>query len=292
MTTLTCSLALSPDFRTGDILAFHSRDSEAVAERVSDSSLQKGMIWQGQPACLSIQFSPGGAYAELATEAPAVSPLAFEALVKRMLGLTQDIEAFEQCYCKHPQLGALLARQPGLRVPLAASPFEALSWAITGQQISVSAALSLRRKLIRATDIRHANGLLCYPSPHQILALSDEALRLAGFSQTKRDCLRSLSQQVADQRLPLEAWCDELPVDTASRQLAAIRGIGPWTINYALLRGFGWLDGSLHGDAAVRRGLQTLLASPEAISPQQAADWLAQFSPWRALVAAHLWAIC
>ena len=35
-----------------------------------------------------------------------------------------------------------------------------------------------------------------------------------------------------------------------------LKGIGPWTVDYALLRGFARLDGSLHGDAAVRRQLQ------------------------------------
>lgn len=67
-------------------------------------------------------------------------------------------------------------------------------------------------------------------------------------------------------------------------------GIGPWTLNYTLLRGFGWLDGSLHGDVAVRRGLQLLLESDEKITEAEAQTWLVEFSPWRALVAAHLWA--
>lgn len=54
------------------------------------------------------------------------------------------------------------------------------------------------------------------------------------------------------------------------------------------MRGFAWLDGSLHGDAAVRRYLQVLLQQ-EHISPKQTEQWLAQFAPWRALAAAHLW---
>jgi len=72
-------------------------------------------------------------------------------------------------------------------------------------------------------------------------------------------------------------------------RLAAVRGIGPWTINYTLLRGYGWLDGSLHGDVAVRRGLRTLLGAPDKIGEHAAEAWLAEFTPWRALVAAHLW---
>lgn len=92
-------------------------------------------------------------------------------------------------------------------------------------------------------------------------------------------------------RLPLDDWMRTLPVEEIRTQLEALHGIGPWTVNYALLRGFGWLDGSLHGDAAVRRGLQALLGQPEQVSEAQARAWLAEFSPWRALVGAHLWAM-
>jgi DNA-3-methyladenine glycosylase II len=97
---------------------------------------------------------------------------------------------------------------------------------------------------------------------------------------------------VQDNQLPLDTWTtDNLPIDEIRERLLSIHGIGPWTVDYALLRGFGWLDGSLHGDAAVRRGLQTVLGNAEKISEVQARQWLAEFSPWRALVAAHLWAL-
>jgi DNA-3-methyladenine glycosylase II len=82
-----------------------------------------------------------------------------------------------------------------------------------------------------------------------------------------------------------------LPVEEVRESLLRLRGIGPWTVNYALLRGFGWLDGSLHGDVAVRRKLQRLLGASASMSEADTQSWLAQFSPWRALVAAHLWAL-
>jgi DNA-3-methyladenine glycosylase II len=213
----------------------------------------------------------------------------FERMVRRMLGLTQGIEMFEERYRDHPQLGILIARQPGLRIPATATPFEALAWAITGQQISVGAAVSLRRKLIGAVNIRHSGGLFCHPDAHRIRELREETLRQAGFSTTKARTLLALSALVADDELPLDAWVETLLVDVMREQLEAVRGIGPWTVNYSLLRGFGWLDGSLHGDAAVRRGLQTLLDAPDRIREEDARNWLAQFSPWRALVGAHRW---
>ncbi|SFU49657.1 3-methyladenine DNA glycosylase 2 [Nitrosospira multiformis] len=288
----SCSIPLPATFRPGDILAFHRRDRQEIAERVSNASLQKAMIWCEVPAYLSISFEPGLAKASLVIDGKIAEDrqLIFERMVRRMLGLTQEIEIFEERYRDHSQLGILIAQQPGLRVPVTATPFEALTWAVTGQQISVSAAVSVRRKLIVAANIRHSCGLLCYPDARQILELPEETLRQAGFSTTKTRTLRALSALVAGNELPLDAWVETLPVDVIREKLEEIRGIGPWTVNYGLLRGFGWLDGSLHGDVAVRRGLQALLGAQGKISEENTRTWLAQFSPWRALVGAHLWA--
>lgn len=287
------TLPLPSTFRASNILAFHRRDPHEIAERVGASFLEKGMLWHGAPACLSVRFSLGLAEAHLVVDGRIQDgeQQIFAAMVGRMLGLTQNIEAFEMHYAGHPQLGKLIARQPGLRVPVAATPFEALTWAITGQQISVSAAVSLRRKLILAVNLCHSGGLLCYPGAQQIVAMPEETLRQAGFSTTKSRTLQTLSRLVADGELPLDAWALNFPgAEIIREQLLAVRGVGPWTVNYALLRGFGWLDGSLHGDAAVRRGMQTLLDSPDKVDENAAEVWLAQFSPWRALIGAHIWA--
>lgn len=290
---LTCTLPLPSDFRANDILEFHSRDSQQIAEQVADQHLKKGLIWASRPACITIRFAATHVEAELAIDGPDIEPdRSLEALMRRMLGLTQAVEVFEQTYRTHPQLGPLIVRHPGLRIPLSATPFEALTWAVTGQQISVDAATALRRKLIQAAGVMHSSGLGCYPDAERIAALSLEDLRHAGFSQTKAWTLQTLSRMVLGDELPLESWITDMPsADLICEQLLSVKGIGPWTVNYALLRGFGWLDGSLHGDAAVRRGLQTLLQSPEKISEDQARQWLAEFSPWRALIAAHLWAL-
>jgi len=290
---LSCQIELPADFRPGDVLAFHRRDPLMVAERVDTGSLQKGLTWQGGAACLTIRFYPRHADAELVLDVPTADSGAelLETMVRRMLGLTQRIGEFEQTYRADPQLGALLARSPGLRVPLAATPFEALTWAITGQQISVGSAVSIRRRLIQGVGLRHSGGLYCHPDARLLAGMTESDLRLTGLSQTKARTLLTLSQLVQDKLLPIDLWLTTLPVDEIRARLMLVRGIGPWTVNYALLRGFGWLDGSLHGDVAVRRGLQALLGSPEKISPADAESWLAQFSPWRALIAAHLWAL-
>ena len=295
--SLSCSIELPHDFRVDDILTFHRRDPLLVAERTDAGTLQKGVTREGNPACLTVRFHSGRADAELAIDGSpkGTHPDTLEQMVRRMLGLAQRVEAFEDIYRAHPQLGRLIARNPGLRVPLSATPFEALTWAVTGQQISVSAAISIRRRLIQAAGLKHSGGLSCHPDAGHIALMSEADLRQAGVSRSKAHTLIALSRQVQENLLPLDSWVgrlalDALPVDEIRERLLLLPGIGPWTVNYALLRGFGWLDGSLHGDVAVRRGLQLLLDRGEKVTEEQAKRWLAEFKPWRALIAAHLWA--
>ena len=289
---LSCAISLPVDFRVDDVLAFHGRDQLAVAERIDGNRLHKGLLWDGSTACLTIDFDNGGANAELAIDGKSKTPRdGLEQLVHRMLGLTQRVEVFETSYRAHPCIGPLIAGRPGLRVQQTATPFEALAWAIIGQQISLAAAISVRRRLIQAVGARHSSGLACFPDAERLTMLDEPALRQAGLSQSKARTLQMLSREVVADRLPLATWLVTQPIEEIRAQLLSLRGIGPWTVSYALLRGFGWLDGSLHGDVAVRRQLQRLLGATEKPGEDFTRAWLAEFSPWRALVAAHLWSL-
>lgn len=312
---IECTQSLPQPYRWAEFLAFHGRDPHQRSEWLHPDKphLYKALVWQGQPALLVLDWAMAERREVQArlhgpglTDGPE-QQARLQAMVQRMLGLSFPSEALEQAHGRHPELGPLLAAQAGLHVPAAPTPFEALSWAIMGQQISVAVAVSLRRKLIEAAGLPlhgstqavapEAAHLLAYPAARQVAALDLERLRALSFSQAKAQTLLTVAGQAADGVLPLEAWAessakgcwDAAAVADAEQQLLAIKGIGPWTVNYCLLRGYGWTDGSLHGDVAVRRAI-ALLQGKEKPDAAQARIWLDQFQPWRALVAAHLWA--
>lgn len=290
------SLLLPNGFRAHDFLTFHGRDKLAVSEKVTGNTLEKAIVWKDRPALLTLVFDAGPSTSEvsyqLAVDDPRleINPQETLKLVQHILGLTQPIAGFEQTHAAHPLLGVMIAEQAGLRVPVSASPFEALTWAVIGQQVSLSAAISMRRKFIQLANISHTSGFYCYPSPAQVAQLSVESLRLAGLSLSKANTLLKVSELMLSGHLPLDDWLQQqASPELMTATLATIKGIGPWTISYTLLRGYGWLDGSLHGDAAVRRVIRHLMAV-EQVSEKEAQQWLLPFSPWRALLAAHLWA--
>ncbi len=318
---------LPAGYRLQEVLSFHQRDAEQLAEQITQGAdglprLRKGLDWEGQAAWMELVWeatAPSVApsadgplqvratlYLPVHQHADAGTQARWAATVRRMLGLAYPPEALETAHADHPLLGPLLRSQQGLHVPAAPTAWEALTWAITGQQISVAAAVALRRRLIRAAGTplapdghgdAQAPGLWTYPCAAQVAQLGPDGLRAAGYSQSKTRALLALAAEVDRGALPLEDWVQAsdagamraADVDEAMQQLLAVPGIGPWTVHYTLLRGLGWPDGSLHGDVAVRKALARL-QGVERITEAQARDWLAPFAPWRALVAAHLWA--
>lgn len=283
------ALALPPGYRSGDVLAFHGRDAEGVAEQVSASGLRKGVLLDGAAVLLEVDVGGDGARCTVDADAeltPALLAQAREALLG-MLGLRIDPAAFAALARTDPVLGPVVARHPGLRVVQSATVFEALSWAIIGQQINLPFAIALRRTLIQLAGRVHASGLYCYPEAADVARLALQDLTTRKFSRAKAETLLRMAQYVAEGRLDLDL---ARPAEQVVQELLAIKGIGPWTVNYALLRGYGYPDCSLEGDVAIRTAFHRLLggeARPDIPATQRL---LERYAPQRTMAAAYLWA--
>jgi DNA-3-methyladenine glycosylase II len=291
MTLLHWTLPLPAGYRRDDVIAFHSRDTEAVAEQVTAAGLRKGILLHGMPVVLDVAFTDDTAVCRAEIDGSASDDLqtALHGALLNILGLRIDPQPFARLSAADPLLAPLIRVNPGLRIVQSASPFEALTWAIIGQQINLSFAISLRRTFILQAGRRHASGLWCYPEARDVARLEIEDLTSRKFSRAKAETVLRLARLVDDGELSLE-----LPpsgdVAAISQALLAVKGIGPWTVNYALLRGYGYADCSLHGDVAIRAALQKLLGEETKPDMARTEQWLRQYAPHRTMAAAHLWA--
>ncbi len=292
---ISFSLDLPKDYRAQEILNFHARDPKQLAERITANSITKAIIINGHATLIQIKLGPLLAHCTFETGNQLLSLPHAQRIAKGLLGLVIEVESFERKLNSDKLLGALIGRQEGLRIPQAATPFEALTWAVIGQQINVRFAVQLRHSLIRlanASDPQpHASGLMCYPDATLVSKLSTDQLGAHKFSRAKAETLLTLSRLVLNGTLPLDEWQqtghEAICIEHA---LLEIKGIGPWTAHYTLMRGFGYADCSLHGDVAVRNALANINHSDVSPTVKAAEALLAQYAPYRSLVAAHLWA--
>jgi DNA-3-methyladenine glycosylase II len=277
-------IPLPPGYRVADVLAFHARDAEGVAEQITANGFRKGVLLDGVAVMFDVAFSPDAAHCTLTADG--ALPAAAAAALPGMLGLRIDPAPFAAFVRDDPLLGPVVAHTPGLRIVQSASVFEALTWTIIGQQINVAFAIALRRTLILQAGRQHSSGIWCYPEALDVAALDIDALTARKFSRAKAETILRLAQQVASGELSL---APDAPVDAIAARLLAVKGIGPWTVNYALLRGYGYADCSLHGDVAVRSALQRLLGEDAKPDIARTEVLLARYAPYRTMAAAYLW---
>lgn len=178
--------------------------------------------------------------------------------IRQLLDLDADSVIIDQ------HLGQTLpVRHEGLRVPGLWSAFEAAVRAVLGQQVSIAGARTQLNRLLQGTpSTLLANGKRRFISPAE-LAASD--LAMIKVPQARRDTLHALGRQVdADPASAPDSWL-------------AIKGIGPWTVNYAKMRGLQDPDIWLGGDLGIQKALVTMSLQP------------AILAPWRSYATFQLW---
>jgi AraC family transcriptional regulator of adaptative response / DNA-3-methyladenine glycosylase II len=280
------TLKLPKDYRTREVLAFFGRDKEGVSERVGAQGFSKCFEVEGRAVVVEVEFSKQSANCRT----DAGYAYAVHHAVLRMLGFESDAAAFERQFAGKSAEGAIAGmfrQQRGLRIPCTPDLWEALGWAIIGQQISLQVAVTLRRGLIGALGREHPSGLKAFPSAEVVAGVDVEFLRGLKFSASKAEYLIAAAQAVSSGEVPL-ARLRELSARHAARMLGAIRGVGPWTVQYVFLRGAGFADCLPAGDAGLARGLAALGGErPDETGVRQALD---RFAPFRSLAACHVWA--
>jgi DNA-3-methyladenine glycosylase II len=158
--------------------------------------------------------------------------------------------------------------------------YGALLFQVTGQQLSVAAT---RRTIARIEAL--FGGRL--PAPTELLATDPGLLREAGLSWRKIGTLRDLAERLTDGRLDQDAL-GTLPDDELIAELTTISGIGPWTVQGALLIALGREDVVLPGDLALRKAIQAAYRLDHVPTQQEVLAVAEKWRPYRSLATSYL----
>jgi DNA-3-methyladenine glycosylase II len=105
------------------------------------------------------------------------------------------------------------------------NPFQTLTRAVIGQQISVKAADAVWQRL---------REKLPQISPPDFLTLREEELKQCGLSRQKIAYLTNIAQAWENQNLTPEQW-SEMTDQQVIEQLIQIKGVGQWTAEMFLI---------------------------------------------------------
>lgn len=212
--------------------------------------------------------------------------------VERITGATGSPQPFYDLIAEIPAVSVLAEKFYGLHLTQATSLFETLTWAVLGQQISANVAASLRRKL---TETYGRNGQVyghnyaLFPRPADLSGADIEGLRALGLSLRKAEYTLGLRDEFISGKITEEslAGMDDPEVES---ELLKLRGIGPWTVHWLLIRGLGREDALPVGDVALQKTLGELVTG-EPFSPEQLVEYAEQFRPYRSYLTIYLFAL-
>ena len=162
-------------------------------------------------------------------------------------------------------------------LPLRLSPegFERLLGAVISQQVSVAAANSIWKRLVKA----NLNG------PRKIMRADDGELRAVGLSRQKVRYARALAESKINFR-SLRSMSSEEVINT----LTQVSGIGVWTAEIYTMFSLARADVFAAGDLALQESARLLFELRERPSEREIRKMAEKWSPWRAVAARLLWA--
>jgi DNA-3-methyladenine glycosylase II len=158
--------------------------------------------------------------------------------------------------------------------------YGALMFQIAGQQLSVAAT----RTILARIEALFGGRL---PTPAELLEVDPGKIREAGLSWRKIATLRDLAERMSDGRLDPDVLSG-LPDDELIAELTTIPGIGPWTVQGALIIALGREDVVLPGDLALRKAVRTAYRLDHLPAPQEVLAIAENWRPYRSLATSYL----
>jgi DNA-3-methyladenine glycosylase II len=163
------------------------------------------------------------------------------------------------------------------------SPFESLARAIAYQQLHEKAAESILRRFVALSSTGR------FPQPDDLLAMDEQAIRGAGFSQAKVAALRDLAAKTLDGTVPTGAVVRTLKDEAIIDRLIAVRGIGRWTVEMLLIFQLGRPDVLPVDDFGVRNGFRIAYGRRLMPTPKEVLRYGERWKPYRTAASWYLW---
>lgn len=181
-------------------------------------------------------------------------------VVERMLGLDVDMMPLRAVLAFDERLSKLAHQIAGLKPPRFDTLWHTFLCIVPFQQVSVDAGTSMLNRLIARFGSRieyHDHVYHGFPTPESLRDASYDELRGCGLSQAKIRTLQHLATQITEGAIS-EDEIEALDDAEAVARLIQLPGIGVWSAQIILLRGFRRLGFFPPGDSGAARGLRSL----------------------------------
>jgi DNA-3-methyladenine glycosylase II len=170
--------------------------------------------------------------------------------------------------------------------------FEAICWGIIGQQINLAFAYTLKRRFVEAFgESMEWNGrrYWSFPTADRIAKLTVNDLSGLKMTAKKSEYIIGVAQLIVEGKLTKELLLGSDDFKAAEKKLVAIRGIGPWTANYVLMRCLRFPSAFPIDDVGLHNAITHLTGSENKPTLEEIRKHALAWANWESYATFYLW---
>lgn len=158
-------------------------------------------------------------------------------------------------------------------------PFTTLARSVVGQQISVTAAQAIWKRV---------EGACPTLAPQQFIKVGPVKLQSCGLSKRKSEYILDVAQHFVSGALHVDSWTS-MEDEAVIAELTQIRGIGRWTAEMFLIFNLSRPDVLPLDDLGLIQAISVNYFSGEPVTRSEAREVAANWEPWRTVATWYMW---
>ncbi|MBX8946887.1 DNA-3-methyladenine glycosylase [Lysinibacillus sp. K60] len=213
--------------------------------------------------------------------------------IQEWFDLDNDLTPFYEMANTDPLLKIPAQKYSGLRVIGIPDLFEALCWGVLGQQINLAFAYTLKRQFVESFgDSIEWNGkkYWIFPPYERIAQLTPTDLAAIKMTVKKSEYIIGIARLMANGDLSKEQL-KKMDFKEAEKSLIKIRGIGPWTANYVLMRCLRFQTAFPIDDVGLINSIKTLRNMNQKPTKEEILALSIPWKNWESYATFYLWRI-
>ncbi|WP_100013135.1 DNA-3-methyladenine glycosylase 2 [Lentibacillus sediminis] len=214
--------------------------------------------------------------------------------IRDWFDLDTDLAPFYEIAQNDPMLGPLIGEYYGLRIVGMPDLFEALCWGVLGQQINLRFAYTLKRQFVeKFGDAFEYKGkrYWVFPSYKKIAKLSARDMADIKMTGRKSEYIIGIARLMAIGELTKEKLLELNDFKEIEKALIKIRGIGPWTANYVLVRSLRYPAAFPIADVGLQNALKILKGMDRKPTKEEILKMAVPWKGWEAYATFYLWRV-
>lgn len=286
-------IQLPEPFRFEECLWFLDRNYDDCLHRIDQQQLFKAIDAPNGPLLFSLSRENAALRVKiLVGQASAANRASLSQFLQQYIDGESPLHEFYALLKQDERLAYMAERYYGLRMVGIPDLFEALVWSIIGQQINLSFAYRLKRRLVEAygQSISHqGQRYYLFPKPEALAAVSTEALRSMQFSGRKADYIIGLARQFVEGTVSKRLLQQAPDSPTRYQLLTDIRGVGAWTANYVLMKCLREPNCIPYGDTGLTAALRKHQIFSDKPSRAELDEFFSEYDGWQSYLVFYLW---